>query len=111
MDGTIITTKSGNVFPKNAEDWKMLYDKIPAKLKELHKDGYRIVFLTNQAGLKTDAKLGEFRKKLAAVCAKLGVPVQVFISPKRGMYRKPAPGMWQFLVNLQARDPLHSIGS
>ena len=95
----MISTKSGNVFPKNRDDWKLFAEKIPSKLRQLWDDGYKVVILTNQAGLKTDAKLAEFRDKLRDVIAKLGVPVQAFISPKRGIYRKPAPGMWTHLVN------------
>jgi len=59
-----------------------------------------VVFITNQAGIgKGTVKPNEFRQKLIDITSKLEVPVQVFISPKQGIYRKPATGMWKHLVN------------
>ena len=51
MDGTLITTVSGRVFAKDMNDWKILYPEVPAKLRKLHEDGYRIVIVSNQAGI------------------------------------------------------------
>jgi len=51
IDGTIITTQSGKVFPKDIHDWKILYPEVPGKLKKLSQDGFKIVFITNQAGI------------------------------------------------------------
>lgn len=53
MDGTLIKTMSGNVFPKNIDDWQMLYSEVVGKLKTLSKEGYKIVVFTNQAGITT----------------------------------------------------------
>lgn len=36
MDNTLIKTVSGNVFPKNIDDWQLNYENIPRKLKALH---------------------------------------------------------------------------
>lgn len=36
MDDTIITRKSGAKFPKDADDWILLNDKVAPKLKELY---------------------------------------------------------------------------
>lgn len=100
MDGTIITTQSGKVFPTNFQDWKLLFSQIPGKLKQLKEDGYKIVFITNQAGFKKgNPKPLDFRQKLSDIRAKLGIPIQVFISPGSGKYRKPSTGMWDYLVN------------
>lgn len=35
-----------------------------------------------------------FRKKIEGIVAKVGVPMQVFLSLGDGEYRKPATGMW-----------------
>ena len=100
MDGTIITTQSGKVFPTNSEDWKIYLSEIPAKLKQLIADDFKIVILTNQAGFKSGkVKPSEFRQKLVNISSKLGVPLQVFISPGEGIFRKPRTGMWNHLVN------------
>ncbi|XP_057376303.1 uncharacterized protein F21D5.5-like isoform X1 [Daphnia carinata] len=99
LDGTIITTQSGKVFPTNCQDWKLLFSQIPGKLKQLVEEGYKIVFITNQAGL-SNGKLKplDFRQKLSDIRLKLGVPIQAFISSGSGSYRKPAIGMWNHLT-------------
>lgn len=63
-------------------------------------EDFKIVFFTNQAGLgngKVDKT--QFRQKLADIRTKLGIPIQVFIAPGTGIYRKPAIGMWNHLVS------------
>lgn len=95
MDGTIITTKSGNVFPKNISDWQILYPEVPEKLQKLHKDGFKICFFTNQGGIaRGKIKLDDFKVKIKEIVKKLNVPVQVFIAIGNGQYRKPKTGMW-----------------
>lgn len=51
MDDTIITRKSGAKFPKDADDWLFLNDKVSPKIKQLYNDGFKIVIFTNQAGI------------------------------------------------------------
>lgn len=51
MDGTLIKTKSGRVFPKTIDDWQIAYSEVPGMLKSLHEDGYKIVIFTNQGGI------------------------------------------------------------
>ncbi|EDV91399.1 uncharacterized protein F21D5.5 [Drosophila grimshawi] len=100
MDGTIITTKSGNVFPKNTTDWQIIYPEVPEKLQRLHKDGFKICFFTNQAGIaRGKVNLDDFKVKVKNIVKQLGVPVQVFIAVGDGYYRKPLPGMWEHLQN------------
>ncbi len=41
------------VFATDNHDWMILFTEVPGKLKSLHADGYRIVFITNQAGIAT----------------------------------------------------------
>ncbi|XP_011299575.1 uncharacterized protein F21D5.5 isoform X2 [Fopius arisanus] len=99
MDGTLITTQSGLVFPKDLNDWKILFPGIPGKLKELHSDGYKIVIFTNQGGLGLGkSKPNDFKQKIERVVKRLAVPIQVFIATARDSYRKPVTGMWDRLV-------------
>lgn len=51
IDGTIIKTKSGNVFPKSYDDWQIAFNEVPKVLKEKYAEKYKIVFFTNQAGM------------------------------------------------------------
>ncbi|KAH8407213.1 hypothetical protein KR222_010530 [Zaprionus bogoriensis] len=98
MDGTIITTKSGNVFPKTTSDWQIIYPEVPEKLQRLHKGGFKICFFTNQGGIaRGKIKLDDFKVKVKDIVRKLDVPIQVFIAIGNGHYRKPLPGMWEHL--------------
>ncbi|KAK7793051.1 hypothetical protein R5R35_004477 [Gryllus longicercus] len=99
LDGTLISTKSGKVFPVNTDDWKIAYPVIPNKLKKLTESEYKIVIMTNQAGIgRGRVNVKDFKKKVEAIISKLNVPVQAFVSTGLGIYRKPAPGMWNTLL-------------
>ena len=90
MDGTIITTKTGRVFPIDYKDWRLLYEnRTREKLQALHNEGYKIVVITNQAGLASGKlKFGEFRAKVEAIVKTLNggsetnfpLPIQLFCS-------------------------------
>uniref|UniRef100_A0A4Y0BI43 FHA_2 domain-containing protein n=1 Tax=Anopheles funestus TaxID=62324 RepID=A0A4Y0BI43_ANOFN len=100
MDGTLIKTKSGNVFPKSIDDWQIAFAEVPGKLKSLHRNGFKLVIFTNQAGIgKGKLRIEDFRQKIEALVRKLSVPMQVFISTGSGKYRKPRTGMWQTLCD------------
>lgn len=98
IDGTIIKTKSGRVFAKDMDDWQLAFPEVPGKLKELHRNGFKIVFLTNQSGM-TIGKLKpeDFKRKLTGIISKLNIPIQVLIAPGVNKYRKPMTGMWEYL--------------
>ena len=78
MDKTLIKTKSGLEFPKDANDWQLWHPEVPGKLKKLHADGYKIVIFTNQASLGTGkVKVSDFKLKIERLIKKIGVPMQV----------------------------------
>lgn len=98
IDGTVIKPKSGARFPKNAEDWIWNYSEIPRQLRKLFDEQYKLVFFTNQSGVGRDpAKIAEFKKKIGNIVNDLKLPVQVFISLGKKIYRKPRMGMWDAL--------------
>ena len=71
-DGTLIDTKSKAKFAKGRKDWQWYLDEIPEKLKELHKDGYKIVIFTNQAGVeKKHVKLSDLKGKIQDIISEV----------------------------------------
>ena len=100
MDNTLIRTESGLIFPKDHNDWQILNPTVTQKLKELHKDGYKIVIFTNQGKFFLGKiKPSDFKRKIEKLVKNLKVPVQVFLATGRDLYRKPRIGMWEKFVN------------
>lgn len=78
MDKTLIKTQSGLQFPKDCNDWQLLYPEVPGKIKKLHEDGYKIVILSNQASLGSGrVSVKDFKLKIERIVRKIGVPMQV----------------------------------
>nr|XP_022916240.1 uncharacterized protein F21D5.5 [Onthophagus taurus] len=99
MDGTLITTKSGQRFPVDYKDWKLWSPEVKLKLNRLSDKGYMIVIFSNQLRLgKENAKyVPFFKKKIENISKEFNVPLKAFIATQRDIYRKPAPGMWDVL--------------
>lgn len=98
IDWTVIKTKSGRKFPTGPKDWEFLHDCVPAKLKELHDGGTKVVFFTNQAGIeKQKITIKELGTKFEAIINAIGVPIQVFMCTGNSHYRKPSVEMWRYM--------------
>ncbi|XP_064466626.1 bifunctional polynucleotide phosphatase/kinase-like isoform X2 [Ornithodoros turicata] len=98
LDGTIITTKSGKVFPVDVKDWKLLYSEVRTKLKSLAEEGYKIVVITNQRGVaKGYSNEAAFMGKLEKILEHLNINAQVYVCFGLGFFRKPVPGVWRHL--------------
>lgn len=81
MDKTLIKTKSGLEFPKDANDWQLWHHEVPNKIKKLHADGFKIIIFTNQASLGTGKiKVSDFKLKIERIVQKIGTPIQVQIN-------------------------------
>ncbi|KAJ7242548.1 PNK3P-domain-containing protein [Mycena haematopus] len=101
LDGTII--ESG--FHKPAGEWKWWNTCVPAKLTEAVKEGYAIVVVSNQAGLKNRKKVDEWKMKLGLIAAALpNLPFRLYAATVKDNYRKPMIGMWEALERLYAED-------
>ncbi|KAH0487067.1 MAG: uncharacterized protein KVP18_003758 [Porospora cf. gigantea A] len=99
MDGTLITTKSGLKWPSGPTDWKWLYPKIPAELARLTSEGCAVVVISNQGGVELgNTKLGWLKEKAEAIQTACGAPLLFCFATKFNCYRKPSPGIWDWIV-------------
>ena len=48
LDGTLVDTKSGSKFARDADDWKFFNEHVLATIQKLHADGFHICILSNQ---------------------------------------------------------------
>lgn len=95
LDYTIIKTKSGNVFPKDKNDWVLWNDSVKTKLMEVSKSNdYLIVIFSNQKNLKSAE---EFREKINNIKKLLNINFIFIASLEDDVYRKPRIGMYNFI--------------
>lgn len=107
VDGTLVRTKSGNVFRQSADDWTIIPGRIE-KCAELWQEGTKIAIATNQAGVAfewsrfTEAEIQEEMETLALMinAAYLGICYTSTNEKAQPEYynpdnprRKPGPGM------------------
>ncbi|KAI8159122.1 Bifunctional polynucleotide phosphatase/kinase [Colletotrichum sp. SAR 10_70] len=110
LDSTLITTASGKKHSDDGTDWKWWHASVPGRLRELYNDeGYRVVVLSNQAGLvlhpdpkakgpkSTKDRVSSFKQKVNAVLTQLDIPTTIYAATEKDIYRKPRPGMWKEL--------------
>jgi bifunctional polynucleotide phosphatase/kinase len=108
FDSTLITSASGKTFSRNANDWKWWDSSVPARLKELHQNGFLVTIISNQGGIslkpdpktvKSDQKrLADFKTKVAAVLNQVDIPISIYAATSRDQYRKPRTGIWRELL-------------
>ncbi|PAA77608.1 hypothetical protein BOX15_Mlig031635g2, partial [Macrostomum lignano] len=99
IDWCLIKPKSGGKWPKNATDWCWLFDSVPDKLRQLHSDGYRLLFISNQSGFeKGTTSPKEIMQKCELVISELGVAADVILIGSVSHFRKPDIGAWEFFV-------------
>lgn len=99
LDYTLIKTASGNVFPKDENDWTWLYDNVPNKIKDLADDEFTIVIFTNQKGISQGKQtIKSFSTKIENIIKNLNIPIDILIATDDDWYRKPMTGMWEFYL-------------
>lgn len=103
LDGTLITTKSGNKFPKSSKDWQWLDDSVIKKLRSLTLDDRAfIVIISNQKAAKTnESKRRLVRDKLRGVFKVLSAELPdntslcVYGAMDSNRFRKPSTGIFE----------------
>jgi bifunctional polynucleotide phosphatase/kinase len=103
LDGTIIVTKSGEIFAKDKDDWKF-NENIISRIEKYVDDGYYVMIVSNQGGIETGVvKLNDFRIKIRKIVneiiintgcpmSRIGYRFSMSNNPE-DYYRKPNPGM------------------
>lgn len=123
LDSTLITSASGKKFSNDATDWKWWHVSVPAKLRSMYNEGYRIVILSNQNGLTlyrdpkakgpdNSKRVAPFKQKAGAVLSQLNIPISIYAATGKDVFRKPRTGMWRELCGdygLQDVDKGESI--
>ncbi|KAH8821230.1 polynucleotide kinase 3 phosphatase [Xylogone sp. PMI_703] len=120
FDSTLISTSSGKKHGSDGQDWKWWHPTVPGILRDLFIQGYRVVVLSNQAGITLTAdpklpkahraRLAPFKTKVSGVLTQLDLPITVYAATAKDIYRKPRTGMWTELLKdygLAAKDVLH----
>ena len=101
LDGTLIETASGRKFAISSSDWKLL-PRISNKLHSLHKDGYKIVIISNQLGIsRGKPTVGEFKQKAEAIARALNIPLLLLAATTKDKHRKPCMGMWEHMTRAE----------
>lgn len=109
LDDTLISPSSGNRWERSATSWKWFDTSVPGRLRQLHKDGFLIVVISNQAAvsLKDNAKslqkdtlsLKNLKTQITSVLLQLDVPLILYAATAQDKYRKPRTGSWDRMKN------------
>ncbi|KAJ2778579.1 DNA kinase/phosphatase Pnk1 [Coemansia interrupta] len=101
LDKTLIEVRGHWKFPKDANDWRFFHPQVPQVLQRMYNQGYKIVIISNQAGLrpaKGSTELTktakEFRRKIDNIAKQFDFPFTILAATGRNYMRKPSPGMW-----------------
>ncbi|KAI1129849.1 DNA kinase/phosphatase Pnk1 [Nemania abortiva] len=111
FDSTLIVSASGKKFASDPADWKWWDAAVPTRLRKMYmEEGYRVIIISNQAGLTLHpdpkakgpknagkGKVSNFKQKCAAVLTQLNLPTTIYAATARDEYRKPRTGMWRAL--------------
>ena len=94
LDGTLIKTKSGKIFPTNKNDWIFNYDNVISVMNNL--ENTIIGIISNQKGLKSDTQIKDWQDKINNICKSVNFHF-IFASFKDDRYRKPMVGSWEYI--------------
>lgn len=118
VDGTLRRTRSGELFPRNADDVEVL----PGRRELLQRfvdEGYKLFFVSNQSGVASEKlSAADAEAAFARTIELLGVPVEEVAYcphpafPVGCFCRKPLPGLGISLIQRHqlAREHLMMVG-
>ena len=98
LDHTLIRPKSGNIFPKNLNDWELMPFSIKSKLEKLSSDHLITIFSNQKRTYHQKYSDDEFLKKIDSIHAKLGIDFIFIAALEDDNYRKPRIGMYEYLL-------------
>ncbi|KAJ7684303.1 polynucleotide kinase 3 phosphatase-domain-containing protein [Mycena polygramma] len=100
LDGTVIA-----FLGFGGLEWRWWNACVPAKLAEAASEGYAIVLVSNQGGLRSLQRVQEFKDKMALIAAaNPDLPFLSFAATAHDKYRKPMIGMWEELEKIYAKE-------
>ncbi|KAJ2084261.1 DNA kinase/phosphatase Pnk1 [Coemansia sp. RSA 988] len=118
LDSTLICVKGRGRFPKDSDDWRFFHSEVPQVLHRMHQQGYGIVILSNQHGLRPNKgetglskRAIDFRLKISKISAQLNVPFTILVATLKDYMRKPSPGMWYLAQQENGDLAIGSSGS
>ena len=104
MDGTLIKTKSGKVFPVNENDWTLWDTRVRTTLQRLHGENKYLAIISNQSGIQSNkVSKTSVQQKVDKIIELIGVPMDFICAIEDDHFRKPRPGMWEFLAFARRR--------
>lgn len=106
LDDTLVRPKGTHTFAKSRADWQWLTPEVPAKLRQLRDDGFRVVIFSNQSRIGNkgfDAGLAaEIEGKIIDIATAAKVPISALVSTKEDEFRKPLPTMMNKYLTLMS---------
>mmetsp|Transcript_13516 Transcript_13516/g.49174 ORF Transcript_13516/g.49174 Transcript_13516/m.49174 type:complete len:277 (-) Transcript_13516:2030-2860(-) len=102
LDGTLVDTKSGGRFARDADDWKFFNDRVVPTVQKLNDSGYHICIFSNQGSIRTamEGKASlKTQLRIDKVAKALQVPLTAMCAAQQDQFRKPRTGMWDYLVS------------
>jgi len=107
LDNTLITSKRGNKFPIDENDWKFRFKNVANTIKQLDKDDYSIIIVSNQMGIATGRQSADgWMKKLNKIVKSLDTNMRVFCATSQNKYRKPSPAFFYDFIPYESRIDL-----
>jgi bifunctional polynucleotide phosphatase/kinase len=99
LDHTLIRPKSGNIFPKNLNDWEFMpFPTLKTKLEKLSSDHLVVIFSNQKKTFHQKYSDDEFLKKIDKIHSKLGIDFIFVAALEDDNYRKPRIGMYEHLI-------------